>query len=158
MKKIEKVVSSKGYLLGVMDGDWIYLKPPSWDCGWYWGFGYLKYHRMNNKSYHIHTHFDSVFFECSRYESTDWNSKSSYDRLCSLERCTLTKDEIWKLLDYMKTFYTLRESAEVLGRGGSHYTSKANLDVIKNEEMVHTINHIMLPALFKEIEKLFTEE
>ena len=26
--------------LGVLDGRGIALRRPSWDCDWYWGFGY----------------------------------------------------------------------------------------------------------------------
>ena len=35
--------------LGKVDGNTIYLSSPSWDCGWYWGFGYL-----GNKDCHYH--------------------------------------------------------------------------------------------------------
>ena len=31
----------KKYLLGYINNESIYLSPPSWDCNWYWGFGYL---------------------------------------------------------------------------------------------------------------------
>jgi hypothetical protein len=37
-------------LLGKNNGQDIYLSPPSWDCGWYWGFGYLG---NNNCHYHL---------------------------------------------------------------------------------------------------------
>jgi hypothetical protein len=36
-------------LLGYNNNEPIYLSPPSWDCGWYWGFGYL-----GNKNCHYH--------------------------------------------------------------------------------------------------------
>lgn len=157
MKKIDKVVNNKGYLLGVKDNQWIYLEKPSWDCGWYWGFGYLHYHTRNTRTWNTHTHFDSVFFDYSRYAEKEWNDKTSYDRLRSFERLTLTEKEMWKLLDYMKTFYTLKEAAGVFGRGGSHYTSNANLNIIKNVDIAEHINKVMLPALFDKIDKLFTE-
>lgn len=157
MKKIDKVVNNKGYLLGVIDNQWVYLEKPSWDCGWYWGFGYLHYHTRNARTWNTHTHFDSVFFNVSRYEKDEWNSKSAYDRLRTFERLTLTEKEMWKLLDYMKTFYTLKETAAVFGRGGSHFTSSANLEIIKSEDIAEHINKVMLPALFAEIDKLFTE-
>ena len=158
MKKIDKVINNKGYLLGVYDEDWIYLQKPSWDCGWYWGFGYLHYHSKNDRSWHCHTHFDSVFFDNGNCTPKEFNNLTSWDRLNKLDLCTLSKDERWKLLDYMKTFYTLKESAEVFGRGGSHFTSKANMEIIKKEELVTIINKIMLPELFNNIEKLFIME
>ena len=32
----------KKVLLGYNNEEPIYLSPPSWDCGKYWGFGYLE--------------------------------------------------------------------------------------------------------------------
>ena len=37
-------------LLGQNDGQNIYLTPPSWDCDWYWGSGYLG---NSNNHYHV---------------------------------------------------------------------------------------------------------
>jgi len=31
----------KKTFLGISEGEKIYLTAPSWDCGWYWRFGYL---------------------------------------------------------------------------------------------------------------------
>jgi hypothetical protein len=36
--------------LGTNDGESIYLSAPRWDCGWYWGFGYLGNSRCH---YHV---------------------------------------------------------------------------------------------------------
>lgn len=156
MKKIDKVINNKGYLLGVYNNEWIYLQKPSWDCGWYWGFGYLQYYRRNNKYWCCHTHFDSVFFNSGNCTDKEFKNLSAWDRIHKFDRCTLSDDEIWKLFDYMKTFYTLNDAAAVFGRGGSHYTSKAKLDIIKKEDLVNIINNIMLPELFKNIDQLFT--
>ena len=41
---------SKKTFIGTVDGEKIYLSAPSWDCGWYWGFGYLG---NNNCHYHV---------------------------------------------------------------------------------------------------------
>ena len=57
----------------------------------------------------------------------------------------------------MKTFYILKETAEVLGRGGAHYTSNPCKDIIVNNEEVKRINEVVLPSIFAEIEKLLTE-
>jgi hypothetical protein len=51
------------------------------------------------------------------------------------------------------TAYALKETAEVLGRGGSHCSSNPLADLIKNEIEVKRINEIVLPAIFDEIEK-----
>ena len=39
----------KSIFIGINNDEKIYLSAPSWDCGWYWGFGYL-----GNKNCHYH--------------------------------------------------------------------------------------------------------
>lgn len=55
----------------------------------------------------------------------------------------------------MATFYALKETAEVLGRGGSHYTNNPISELIKNADEVKRINEVIMPALFDEIYKIF---
>ena len=48
--------------LGVLDGRGIALRRPSWDCDWYWGFGYL-----GNRDCHFHLNgLESMDSECYR--------------------------------------------------------------------------------------------
>ena len=50
MKK--QVINKFGthYLLGrTYSGQKVWLQKESWDCGWYWGFGYL--HEFTNNEY-----------------------------------------------------------------------------------------------------------
>ena len=56
----------------------------------------------------------------------------------------------------MQSAYTLKETAETLGRGGSHLTKNPCADIIKNEAEVKRINEIVLPAIFAEIEKILS--
>lgn len=129
----------KKILLGEHDGENIYLSPPSWNCGWYWGFGYLG----NNN---CHYHLDGLS-----------KNKNLYDAIKEHFGDTLTiKDDkdIWTFCELIVTFYALKEAAEVLGRGGSHYTTNPIADKIKNIEEVERINKIVLPALFDEIYKI----
>lgn len=149
--KINKILTDKGYLIGVKDNEYIYLEKPSWDCGWYWGFGYLEYYYKNRKNCHrIHTHFDIVFLETKK--------GLGYNIFKQLDKCVLTNEEIWLLLDYMSTFYKLKEAAEVFGRGCSHYTDRARQDFVKNIDMCNSINKVILPKLFDKIHNLLTEE
>lgn len=54
------------FLLGKnSDGDICWLEAPSWDCGWYWGFGYVEvYTRQwspeNSKDIISHSHLHSL--------------------------------------------------------------------------------------------------
>jgi hypothetical protein len=74
MKKIIKKQKSHAfgkdiYLIGVDEykkKHW--LEAPRWDCGWYWGFGYIEtYTNNNNPSYsddiESHQHWDTIFTE-----------------------------------------------------------------------------------------------
>lgn len=129
----------KDVLMGVADGQKEYLKAPSWDCGWYWGFGYLS-----NKN--IHHHIDSLN-----------RNKNIFDALKEYygDTITLGEKDLWTFCELIQTFYTLKETAEVLGRGGSHYTTNPLAETIKNEIEVKRINEILMPLIFTEISKLF---
>ena len=41
-KETKKVFNKNNYLLGKRNGVKIWLVEASWDCGWYWGFGYIE--------------------------------------------------------------------------------------------------------------------
>lgn len=146
MKKEIKNKFGKHWLLGIdSNGNKHYLQAPSWDCGWYWGFGYI--HTFSARDIERHYHFDSF----GKTENMhDGFKKAFVDSV-------LTDSELWKLCELMKTFYILKSTAEVLGRGGAHYTTNPCCELIKNSEEVERINKKVLPAIFKEIEKLLTE-
>ena len=127
------------YLIGKnQNGENVYLPKASWDCGWYWGFGYLE--TLNS-----HAHFDSEILRNEEHICAYDKFKKYFVETC------LNDDEIWKLIDYMFTFYTLRETAELFVYGFSHQTEKAKIDEIKNTEMAEKINKEMLPKLFERI-------
>jgi len=127
-------------ILGKLNDKDIYLKKPSWDCDWYWGFGYLG-------NYTIHYHIDGIN-----------KSKNLYDALKKHFGDSLTiKDDkkLWLFCEFMATFYSLKETAEVLGRGGSHYTKNPLADVIKNKTEVDRINNEIMPKIFDAIWDIF---
>lgn len=130
-----------------------WLEAPSWDCGWYWGFGYIETYTNNesperSRDISEHTHFDYLFLK---------GNKCAFDMFKEFFISTpLTDDEIWTLCDYMMTFYALRKTAELYRQGYSWQTERAKIDSIKNEEQENTINKILLPELFKHIKVLLT--
>lgn len=142
--------------MGKRDGLNIYLSPPSWDCGWYWGFGYL-----GNKDCHYHVDGLKKHQEYNKntgsfeYEFTnifDGIKKHFGKTLCA----ELQDDKtLWKFCELMQTFYTLKETAEVFGRGGSYYTENPIKNKLIDKKKVKEINEIIMPALFDEIEALF---
>lgn len=150
-KRTTKAFNKKIYLLGRCkeDGKNVWLEEPSWDCGWYWGFGYLeKYTNNDNPSMARdiceHTHFDKFFEKGGAYEAF----------IDYFEETTLRPDEIWLLLDYMNTFYALRKVADIFHSGSSHYTSRAEMELLKDTDLYNHINQEILPALFKRIDTL----
>ena len=159
MKQIDKKTINKfgeHYLLGVnKEGKHVYLEKESWDCGWYWGFGYL--HIFTNdriptqsRDIEMHTHFDSLFLN---------KNKSVYDSLDEyFESMVISKDQRYELVDLMMTAYTLKKAAELFHHGNSWQTEKAKIDDLQDDAMEKRINEVLLPQVFDKIRKLLTEE
>ena len=63
--------------------------------------------------------------------------------------------KLWLFCELAQTAYSLKETAEVLGRGGSHYTDNPCKEIVKNQVEVERLNQEVLPAIFAEISKLF---
>lgn len=130
----------KTIFIGVVDGEKIYLSAPSWDCGWYWGFGYL-----GNKNSHYHV--DGIG-KGENINMFDAFKKHFGDTL------VVRDSQLWTLCELFRTFYSLKEAAEVLGRGGSHFTTNPCKDIIINSDEVQRINEIVLPQIFESIYKI----
>lgn len=126
--------------IGENDGEKIYLSAPSWDCGWYWGFGYL-----GNKNCHYHVDGLNAKENINLFDAFKKHFGSSL---------VVRDSQLWVLCELFKTFYTLKEAAEVLGRGGSHFTTNPCSELIINKDEVTRINTIVLPAIFDEIYKI----
>ena len=159
MKKKTMFVFRKNiYLLGKdKDGINYWLEEPSWDCDWYWGFGYVETYTNNKRpdlarDINSHQHFNGLFFK---------KNKCAFDVFKEFFIETpFSDDEIWVLLDYMKTFYTLRDASDLFHNGCSHFTSKAKIEAIKeySKDIYDKINKTILPELFGKIKDLLTKE
>lgn len=127
------------FKMGQADGENIYLSAPSWDCDWYWGFGYL-----GNKDCHYHV------------DGLD-TSKNLFDAIKDHFGETLAikeDDDLWSFCELMASFYALKKTAEVLGRGGSNYGENPVREIIKNEAEAKRINNEVMPAIFDAIENI----
>lgn len=155
-KKKSHAFGKDTYLLGKdKDGTYYWLEEAKWDCGWYWGFGYVETY-TNNKNPEMaidinsHQHFDRLFFRAD---------KMSYDAFKEFfEETVLTDKEIWKLLELMQSFYTAEKYAELVYRGGSHYTNNPCSIFIKDEKEYTRINKVMIPAICDEVYRLLSSE
>lgn len=141
MKKTPEIAKFPDKIfIGKRDNENIYLSAPSWDCGWYWGFGYL-----GNKNCHYHVN------GLTKKENTGlyYAFKKHFGK-----SLIVRSSQLWVLCELFATFYSLKETAEVLGRGGLYYTTNPCQEIIKNEEEVTRINFVVLPKIFEEIYKI----
>lgn len=160
-KKTLHKFRKKIYLLGRdQDGYNVYLAEPSWDCDWYWGFGYIKTYTHKTrtdlaKDMRSHTHWDSFIVG-------DIENLRKYDKYIHhlnenpyFAKTVLTDNESWELADLMKSFYTLRETAGLFHRGHSNLTSKVKVS-LKSKRRAKTINEKILPEIFKRIDEILS--
>lgn len=154
-KEIKQKFGKKNYLLGIRkeDNKKVYLVEGSWDCDWHWGFGYVE--TFSSFDIYDHQHFDNLFFKKNIFGYFE-NFINYFTKI------TLNDEEIWKLLEYMKEFYILKEYAEVLQHGANisnkpDYLKEENT-IKENKKEVERINNILIPKLLQEIYDLLSEE
>lgn len=106
-KQVKHVFRKDIFLLGTDErGTKYWLEAPSWDCGWYWGFGYVETYTNNSnpekaKDINSHQHIDTFFKKA--YKINLWNTK--------LSKHTYTGSEAMQLNDLFTSFYALRKKA-----------------------------------------------
>lgn len=140
-KQRQNIRGTESVLLGKNnEGERVWMPIPSWDCDWYWGFGYVQTkdnhqhwdtsivgHNNKKDGSYCHNPFESKFFSETTFNST----------------------EGWELAELFKRFYVLRESAEMFGRGGCHISHPH--DYLKNEAWAKHINEVLIPETTKRI-------
>ena len=154
-KQVKKAFGKNVYLLGAdKEGTYYWLEEATWDCGWYWGAGYVETY-TNNKNPDIsrdiesHQHFDGLFLKGPKM------CKDMFDEF--FNETPLNDSEKWKLLELMQTIYTLKEYSNVVYTGGSNISGNPLKEVIKSEEEYNRINKTVLPQLFEEVYKILGE-
>ena len=157
-KRTSQAFGRKVYLLGKDKNNYlVWLEEPMWDCGWYWGFGYIERYTnrngnpVNARDISSHTHWDSEIV--GPIGENKYIHHMNENPL--FETTTLKDNESWKLSDLMKSFYTLRQTAELFHSGNSHLTSTSPLN-LKNIKLEDHINKDLLPKIFKEIDKILS--
>lgn len=119
----------KLYLGSNADNGGIYMSRPSWDCDWYWGFGYI-----GNRN--LHTHLNCL------------GKSNLYDNLKNYfnQEFIIKEDkDIWQFAEVVMTIYQLRKTAELFHRGGSHYTTNPQQQLLINPEWEQHINCVLIP-------------
>jgi len=160
VKTMEKIKTTafgkKVYLIGKDKEDTFYwLEEGKFDCGWYWGFGYVETYTRNEcpslaRDINSHSHFDGMFLN---------GKNNGYDKFKNFfAKTVLTDGEIWKLVELMKSFYIARNYSDMLHSGGAHYTTNPAAEIIKSPTEYDRINKIVIPAIIEEVYKLLTPE
>lgn len=165
-KRISHAFGKDIYLLGKRkDGDLIWLEAAKWDCDWYWGFGYIETYTNNlcpDKARDIssHSHWSGLVGKQERYDFDKkvfvLDSKYIYhlNENPDMAETVLTDRESWELADLMKTFYTLKDMAEIYHSGNSHLTSTGVC--LKDKEREDHINQVLMPQIFKRVYEILT--
>lgn len=122
---------NKDSRLGNIGGEMVWLTKHSWDCGWYWGFGYIGNRNM-------HTHFDSCFLECQANTASE-----------IFEDAKFTNNEWWVIRDLMVQAYALKSAAEIYKHGGHQTTKKEVTDIILDDAMCTRLNKDLKTVLDK---------
>jgi len=168
-KKINYAFNKKIYLLGKdKNGYNVYLEAPSWDCNWYWGFGYIE--RYTNKtrpdlakdiSSHTHWNYSIVGKqEIYSFEKQCWINREYIHHINNnpdFKSTVLTDKESWELSELMKKFYILKETADLFYNGSAGISISLN-DKFENKELYNKINHELMPLIFKRIDELLSPE
>ena len=163
--RLEKATINSGkhkkYLMGKnQNGEKVWLETPSWDCDWYWGFGYLS-----TKTGHTHANGLTGKFEY-------WDAEKRCHRLTSeymhniydspkLVETTFTENEGWKLSELFKEFYLLKDMAEYTHRNPASCnltTSPVTQNPEKMAVWQKEINEVMIPLITAEILRILTPE
>jgi hypothetical protein len=120
----------------------IYLEDFTWDCGWYWGGGYVGNRNM-------HCLFDGCFLEVPDHRGHSLgaftpknisNGCSVWEKLSTfLDNAQYNENQWWRIKDLFKQFYALKEAAEVFQHGG-HCTSDKRDPREINKDMAAALN------------------
>ena len=111
----------KIYLGNTTEYGRLYLSKHSWDCGWYWGFGYI-----GNKNCHLH--IETLI-------GLKWDVSQIFDK-----GTKITQDQWWIIRELFRQAYALKCAAFVYQHGGHQTTKLGITDCIKNLEMAALIN------------------
>lgn len=150
-KKKSHAFGKDTYLLGRDEyGKLIWLEAPSWECGWYWGFGYVEvYTNQANPSRARDISSHSHFVGLVGFEREDHTYVRHLNESPRMKETVLADKESWELCDLMKSFYTLRSAAEIYHQGNSHLTTTGIS--LKSAEAEKRINEIDIPAITKRV-------
>lgn len=124
--------------LGTIDNEKIYLSKHSWDCNWYWGFGYLGNSRCQ---FHIESLIEYRYMTDS---CLNFNKEVTNQNFCNIDTfftdTWLTQKDWWILRDLFIQAYALRNANEVYKHGGHQTAVLGITNIITSKTMQDSIN------------------
>jgi hypothetical protein len=126
-----------------ISGESLWLEKHTWDCGWYWGFGYI-----GNKNLHTHA---EIFIEELLWKNADE----------VFEKTKFNNNDFWVFKDLLKQAYSLKKTAEIYIHGGHCLEKEGVTDIIKSEEKAKTINddlETVLDTMWKFLKDILNED
>lgn len=125
----------------------IYLSKPSFDCEWYWGFGYL-----GNKDCHYHLsdydNKDRLLYNDSEETVlvTEKRNINMYDALLAdYNLSPAIEKNLWVFCELALSIYTLKDCAELFSQGGSHMTTNPDRSKLKSTTMYDRLTYDLIP-------------
>ena len=145
----KKIINKFGthYLLGEDENGLKYwLEEPTFNCGWYWGLGYIHTftnNRQPTRSVDImsHEHFDSKFMRNGYIQSYEQFFKKS----------VLDRHETYRLFDLRECAYTLSKMAGICERGSGWISKNDCYYTLKDQNWYLEIIQKKLPTVISEI-------
>jgi len=140
------------YLLGAdCNGKKYWLEEPKWDCGWYWGFGYIETYTNNSDpsiahDIKSHQHADNFLSEWF----TSWNGSKPI-----LANTVFNEKEGWELSELFEQFYFLGKAAENFGRGKCN-CAKTKIESWAKPKLSKEINEVIIPKITSRIIEILT--
>lgn len=156
------------YLLGAdQNGIRYWLESPTWDCDWYWGFGYVETYTLNSmpsraKDCDSHQHIGSSFLGSQEVYNHEKGCFVKGEYIHNLydspkfAQTTFDEKTGWVLSELFQEFYTLKKTAELFHMGGAHVTASPLHDMLKIPDYENHINKVLIPAITAKIIELLT--
>lgn len=146
-KKVFSWNGKRYYLLGRgKDRELYYLEEAKFECGWYWGIGYVEAFTNRrapqySKDIASHQHFDTMFLYKDRFAIDVFKD--------FFEEMVLDTNGQYKLWELMRSQYTVRKAMDLMHIGGSHVTDNPCAEILKDEAVYNKLDN-MMRALMEE--------
>ena len=150
---MKEIQGKNKVFFGTKDGERIYITKPTFDCGWYWSFGYLG-------NAQCHYHLSSYQNKEVRFKDAEGKFRC-FTELRNLHMCDcllkdyalnpVILDNLWVFCELALTIYTLKETADIYHAGGSHTTTNPCKDMLKNDERYQELVGMIIPELCQKL-------